>query len=396
VNTIFILLFCFVVGHIGNYLITPSFPDIITFLHTTAKSFHYATSAFALGVSIGGFFLGPFSDSFGRKKILVSGLALNALGCIGCMLSSDVHYLVVFRFIQGIGTSAPVIICVAMIFDIYNKQDAIKVVGLKNSILTLANSLAPIAGGYLNVVFQWQINFLILAALSIMGLLLVLPYIKESSSLQKDVSLKRFQEYLKDIFKNYLFLLSDKVMVAYICILGFMACSLITYMLGASIIYINHLHVSSELYGLHPAAVWTTFGTFCFFNNCLVKYTSISCTKKIGFALMITGCVLLNIIAHYYAHPNFITASMCICSAGLALLITILFTDAMSLHTELRGASSSIIACARAFFIAVAIAIAGYFFSGTILPLTYIISILLISATMIYILVIKNLKGSKD
>ena len=83
-----------------------------------------------------------------------------------------------------------------------------------------------------------------------------------------------------------------------------------------------------------------------------------------------------------------------ICSASFAILITILFTDAMSLHPNIKGASSSIIASTRTILVTISIALAGYFFNGTIIPLTAIITILLSLTIIIYIFIIHPKRGS--
>jgi hypothetical protein len=103
---------------------------------------------------------------------------------------------------------------------------------------------------------------------------------------------------------------------------------------------------------------------------------------------MIIGCALLNYTAYISTIPYLITLSMMICSASFAILITILFTDAMSLHPDIKGASSSIIASMRTLLVAIAIALAGYFFNGTIIPLTVIITVLLGLTIIIYAFII--------
>lgn len=383
--------FCFVVGHVQNDLISPTFPDMMIFFNTKSKIFHLMSSSYSLGVSIGSLFLGSISDYAGRKKTLLIGLSLLVLGCLCSMLSSDIYHLICFRFFQGIGSAAPMVVCIAMLFDICNKEKARTFIGLKNAILTFGKAIAPVVGGYFGLMISWQFNFLLIIIFASLAILLVSIFIDEtykSTSNSSQTNISHLINNLRQICKNYAFLLSDKTMVAYLFMLGSMACSIITFTLGTSIICINHLGVSKSIYGYHQGIVWAIFGVFCFFTRYIIKFTNISIAKKIGFALMVIGCSTLNYTAYVLTTPNLITLSMMICSASFAILITILFTDAMSLHPHIKGASSSIIASTRTFLVTINMALAGYFFNGTIIPLTIIITILLALTILIYTFII--------
>jgi len=386
-----IVAICFVVAHVQNDIISPTFPDMMNFFNTNSKIFHLVSSSYSLGVTIGSLFLGSISDYVGRKKTLLIGLALLTTSCIGSMLSSNIYYLIFFRFFQGIGTAAPMVVCVAMVFDVCNKEKARTFVGLKNGILTFGKAITPVIGGYLGLLINWQFNFLLITIFTSLSILLVSIFIDETYQVTENSSQKNGDyliNNLHQIYKNYVFLLSDKIMVAYLFVLGFMACSIITFTVGASILYINHLGVGKSVYGYYQGAVWAVFGTFCFLTRYIIKFTNISLAKKIGFSLMIIGCALLNYTAYISTIPYLITLSMMICSASFAILITILFTDAMSLHPDIKGASSSIIASMRTLLVAIAIALAGYFFNGTIIPLTVIITVLLGLTIIIYAFII--------
>ena len=383
----FIITLCFVTAHTQNDLISPTFPDMIKFFNTNSGIFHLMSSSYSLGVSMGSLFLGSISDYSGRKKTLLVGLLLLVFGCFCSMLTSNIYYLIFFRFLHGIGTAAPMVVCITIIFDVCNKEKARTFIGLKNGILTFGKAIALVVGGYLGLLISWQFNFLLITIFASLSILLVSIFINETGKFNKNDS-NQLITNLSQICKNYIFLLSDRLMLAYLFVLGFMACSIITFTLGASIIYINHLNVSKSIYGYHQGGVWAVFGIFCFLTHYIIKFTNVSTAKKIGFTLMIIGCTSLNYTAYVSTTPHLITFSMMICSASFAILITILFTDAMSLHPNIKGASSSIIASTRTILVTINIALAGYFFNGTIIPLTAIITILLSLTIIIYIFII--------
>ena len=387
---------CFVVAHIQNDLISPTFPDMIQFFHTDATIFYFMSSSYSLGVTIGSLFLGSISDYIGRKKTLLIGLVFLLSGCLCSMLSLNIYSLICFRFCQGIGTSAPMVICIAMIFDICNKEEARAFVGFKNGVLTFGKAIAPIVGGYLGMLINWQFNFLLIAIFTILLMILISIFIDETHKLNTNSCHKSRGSHaskLYQIYQNYTFLLSDKIMLGYLLILGFTACSLLTFTIVASMIYINHLGVSKSVYGYHQGIVWAIFGTFCFITHHIIRLTSINKAIKIGFLLMFIGCISLNYTAYIFTNPYLVTFSMMICSASIAILITIFFTDAMSRYPHIKGASSSIISSTRTLLVTICVTLSSYFFNGTIIPLTIIITTLLISSSIIYILIINHGKS---
>ena len=380
----FIIAFCCIIGHIQNDLVSPTFPQIINSYNITPKLLHFASSSYVVGVSIGGIFWGAISDYVGRKKILLTGLSILSLGCFCTIFASNIYYLIFFRFVNGIGTAAPVIICVAIIFDHYEKSKAKSIVGSINAILTFSKSIAPIIGGYLSLLINWKLNFLFITINTLFAIYLVARFIQETSPKINTSPQIHLTKNLHQIFNNYIILLSNKIMVAYLFILGFMACSMITYTLSASIIYINYLGVSNDVFGYHQGIVWAFFGIFCLLTHYILRFLSISNTKMIGFALIISGCVLLNYTSYIFMSPLLITLSMTFYSSGFAILTTILFSEAMSLYSHIKGASSSMITFIRTLLTTINTLITGYFFNGTIIPLTITITILVCCKIILY------------
>lgn len=382
----FIIAFCCIIGHIQNDLISPTFPQIINSYNTTPRLLHFASGSYVVGVSIGGIGWGAISDYIGRKKILLTGLFVLTFGCFCTIFASNIYYLIFFRFINGIGTAAPVIICVAIIFDYYEKSRAKAVVGFINAILTFSKSIAPIMGGYLSLLINWKLNFLFITINTLFAMYLVIKFIQETSPRVNALPEINLVKNLHTIMNNYIILLSNKIMLSYLLILGFMSCSMITYTLSASIIYINYLGVSNDVFGYHQGIVWAFFGIFCLLTHYILKSFSINSTKIIGFALTTSGCVLLNYTAYVLIHPFLITLGMTLCSSGFAILTTILFSEAMLLYPHIKGASSSMITFIRTFLTTINILIAGYFFNGTIIPFTIIITTLVCFKLILYLL----------
>src|SRR4051812_45549470 len=108
----------------------PGFPAIAKDLHTTASKVSLSLSGFFIGISAGQLLYGPLLDRFGRKKPLFIGLSVYILASVGCAMSTPIDMLILFRFVQAIGSCAAAVASVAMVRDLFPVKDSAKVFSL--------------------------------------------------------------------------------------------------------------------------------------------------------------------------------------------------------------------------------------------------------------------------
>ena len=95
-----------VLGFLATDMYLPAFSAIQQDLNTSAASVSASLSLFLAGFAIGQLFWGPLSDRYGRKPILLTGLAIFAISCLGMLWVRDATLMLVLRFIQAIGVCA--------------------------------------------------------------------------------------------------------------------------------------------------------------------------------------------------------------------------------------------------------------------------------------------------
>lgn len=360
----------FIVSHMQNDLINPSFADMINYFQTNPKIFHLMSSSYFLGISISSLIVGPLSDSYGRKNTLIFGFIFIILGLSGIIFSSNVVELIFWRFIQGIGIAAPVTVLVAVVFDRFNRKQSSQLIGIYDGIITSAKALSPICGGYINVIFGWKYNFYILIILSISVLLVKIFFLKETlpKSHRSIMSIRIFKE-------NYMSVILNKRFMVDAVILGSMACCANVYLTSAPIIFINYFGVEREIYGYYHAVIMASFAMFSFATSILISFLGLKRTKIIGLLMVMLGAINLIISAHFVVKPLIITLLMATCNGGFAILIAIIMSDAMHLNL-LKGYSSAVIASVRLILVSSCVAIAGYFFNGTMVPTATLVFVL--------------------
>ncbi|MFH7826187.1 purine nucleoside transporter PunC [Kluyvera chengduensis] len=161
-----------VLGFLATDMYLPAFAAIQEDLQTPASAVSASLSLFLAGFAVAQLLWGPLSDRYGRKPILLTGLTIFAVGCIGMLWVRDGTTLLVLRFVQAVGVCAAAVTWQAMVTDYYPAQRTNRIFATIMPLVGLSPALAPLLGSWLLAHFDWQAIF---ATLFIITLLLMLP-----------------------------------------------------------------------------------------------------------------------------------------------------------------------------------------------------------------------------
>ncbi|HGO5393448.1 TPA: purine nucleoside transporter PunC [Klebsiella michiganensis] len=164
-----------VLGFLATDMYLPAFAAMQQDLNTSAASVSASLSLFLAGFALGQLFWGPLSDRYGRKPVLLSGLAIFAVGCLGMLWVRDANLMLALRFIQALGVCAAAVTWQAMVTDYYPAQRTNRIFAAIMPLVGLSPALAPLLGSWLLVHFEWQAIFAVLFAIT---LLLMLPALR--------------------------------------------------------------------------------------------------------------------------------------------------------------------------------------------------------------------------
>jgi Bcr/CflA subfamily drug resistance transporter len=114
--------------------------------------------------------IGPMSDRFGRRPVLLCGLSCFVVGSLGCLLATDIYYFLLFRALQA-GVISGWVLAMAMIRDTREEGEAASLIGYVAMSMAIAPMLGPMVGGLLDEFFGWRASFVLY---SVMGLALLL------------------------------------------------------------------------------------------------------------------------------------------------------------------------------------------------------------------------------
>ncbi|MGL4725189.1 MAG: purine nucleoside transporter PunC [Scandinavium sp.] len=164
-----------VLGFLATDMYLPAFAAIQTDLQTPAAAVSASLSLFLAGFAFAQLLWGPLSDRYGRKPILLIGLAIFAVGCIGMLWVRDATWLLVLRFIQAVGVCAAAVTWQAMVTDYYPAQRTNRIFATIMPLVGLSPALAPLLGSWILHHFEWQAIFATLFGIT---LLLMLPALR--------------------------------------------------------------------------------------------------------------------------------------------------------------------------------------------------------------------------
>ena len=232
-------------GPLSIDMYLPALPQMGQALHATQGQMQYTLGAFFAGFCIGMLFYGPLSDQLGRRKMLLSGLAIFTVASLLCAQATSANALIFFRALQAFGSGAAIVMARAIARDVYPSNALPKVLSLMTLVTMAAPLLAPLLGGFLLLHFQWQAIFYLLALIGLVSVGTIffllpetLPHKRESTNL------------VSTAFRNYAKVLADKEALSIIGTMSFSFAGMFAFISGSPFVYINYFGVSEQHYGL--------------------------------------------------------------------------------------------------------------------------------------------------
>ncbi|OBB86006.1 multidrug effflux MFS transporter [Mycolicibacterium peregrinum] len=156
----------------------PAFPAMAAEFGTSASAVQFTLTSFMVGLASGQLIIGPLSDRFGRRPLMLAGTFVCILAGVACAVAPNIAALTAFRFVQGFSGAAGVVLSRAVVADRAHGAVAARAFSLMMIINGAAPVLAPLIGGSLMGVIGWRGVFWILAVLAVamfIGVVAVLP-----------------------------------------------------------------------------------------------------------------------------------------------------------------------------------------------------------------------------
>lgn len=235
------------VGPFAIDVYLPAMPAIAADLGASTAATQMTLMVFFLAFGICQIVYGPLSDMFGRKPPLYVGLVLFAAGGIGCGFAPTVEWLIFFRFVQGLGAAAVMVIPRAIIRDLHTGIEATRLMSLVMLVFSVSPILAPLAGSGLIALFDWRAVFIAITAVALLGFALLWLLLPETRPREE-----RIGGDLASVLQGYGKLIRDPRFLGLTFIGAFGMSSFFAFLASSSFVYVDH-------FGLTPTEFSVAF-----------------------------------------------------------------------------------------------------------------------------------------
>lgn len=152
---------CLALQPLSTDVYLASLPHLVDYFDVSRAAVQQTLSLFVIGFAAAQLVVGPLSDRYGRRPVLLGGLALYVMASIICAVAGSIVVLIAGRVLQAIGCCASVVIARAVVSDTYAQEDGARILARASSFMALVPLLGPIAGSWLQVTFGWRASFVL-------------------------------------------------------------------------------------------------------------------------------------------------------------------------------------------------------------------------------------------
>lgn len=338
-NGAFILLLIMVaaVSPLGINLYLPSMPGMARVLQVDYASIQLTLSVYIAAIALGQLIIGPISDRYGRRPVLLGGLAVFVIGSVICMLAPDIRTLLAGRVIQALGGCAGITLSRAIVRDLYDRDRAASMIGYVTMGMAVAPMVAPTIGGALELAFDWRAGFAFLTLFGVCALLATYRLLHETAPRLGQAT------SAASLLRDYGWLLRSRVFWGYALTAGAAAAAFFAFVGGGAYVVINLMGQTPVQYGMYFGLVSMGYMLGNFGSGRYAIRLGPQRIMRMGLmASMLAAFAMAGLYAAGLNHPLAIFLPMLVMAMGNGLTLPSCIAGAVSVRPDVAGAASGL------------------------------------------------------
>ncbi|WP_309667995.1 multidrug effflux MFS transporter [Tabrizicola sp.] len=349
----------------------PAMPIIGADLGTSVQAMQNTITAYFIAFGLAQMVYGPWADRSGRKPPLFAGIGVFIVGSVICTFAPTIEWLLVGRFVQGLGGAALMVVPRAIIRDLYTGPSATRLMAAVMLVISISPMLAPLAGTGLMAMFEWRSIFAALLVASLASLA-ILTLFQPETLRPEDRQPFNFAATRAAALR----LIRDPLFMGLTFLGGFGMASFFVFIASASFVY-------TQGFGLSPTGFSVAFAI-----NAIGFFAASQAAAFLGqkygpprvIAVATAGFAALTICLLLVALAGGMSLVLCIlglflANACLGLVIPTTMVMALDHHGDIAGLASSLGGTLQMLAGGIMIALTGPFFDGTVTPMLAAIAV---------------------
>ena len=366
----------------------PAMPALANDLSVDAGTVQLTLAAYIYGAAAGQLLLAPLSDRVGRRPALFAGLALYIVAGLGCCFADSPEMLAGLRFLQGSSTFAGRILPRAMARDMYDREDAARLISYMMVFAGLAPIIAPLAGAYISVTFGWRAVFAFMVVYGGTVFLLTGIFLKETLPVERRIRINPIS-----MAANFKELMRSRAFLSYGACVFLVMGALMAFLTSTSSIALLFLKKTPYEFALASSSVMVGYMISSFVAGRIVGRLGLE--RLIGLGSAIGALSGIAMLALAVAGVNTLWAIMV---PMLGIVIALAFVvpsgtaGAISPFGHMAGSAMANFGFLQTCFSAIVSSIVGIFFDGTQIPMVITISFMCMALFVAYFFLVRPLR----
>lgn len=350
VNFMFMVCFMAALSSFGSFvndMFVPSMPEMTRTFGCSVSTMELGLTMGMVGLALGQFVLGPVSDKYGRKPVLVISLIVFVAAGLISIFSPTVEFFLVCRLFQGVGASGCYFLARTVPTDIYGGRALAKTMAIIGAINGVAPASAPVFGGVLSQSLGWRSVFVFLTVFAVV-LMFFSRRLKETLPPER-----RIAGPVWHTFGRYITLMKNRAFVTHTMLKGTALGLLFAYISSATYIIQDHFGFNQLQFGLIMGgnAIFVVLGSLAALRFRLLKKAGVAGAAILFVTVSAEAVVLMWSSSRFWLYESLLVPAM----FALGMIFTMSNTLAMNEGKADAGTASAFLG------------IVGYIF-GAIVP----------------------------